>query len=284
MKDGGMQVAVLSGKGGTGKTFASVNLAVASGNAVYIDCDVEEPNGFLFLKPRIEETESVEVAVPEIDADLCDGCRDCVRFCRFNALAFLKGKPRVFPELCHSCGGCSLFCHTRAIRETRRGIGVIERGTSGEISVLSGTLNSGEATGVPIIRQLIREIPSGRTAVIDCPPGSSCTVMESIRDADFCLLVAEPTLFGLENLKLAARLVREFQKPCGILVNKDASSSEWIGRFAEENRIPILMRIPYDGELARSTARGELAVESETYAAVFRDLMKKIREAAEGKA
>jgi MinD superfamily P-loop ATPase len=277
-----MQIAVLSGKGGTGKTFVSVNLAASSENAVYVDCDVEEPNGFLFLKPRIEETEPVEVTVPEIDGTLCDGCRDCVRFCRFNALAFLKGKPRVFPELCHSCGGCALFCHSRAIREIPRGIGVIEHGAAGKISVLSGTLNSGEATGVPIIRRLIREIPPGRTTVIDCPPGSSCSVMESIRDADFCLLVAEPTLFGLENLKLAARLVREFRKPCGILINKDMSSSGEISRLAEEERIPILMRIPYDGELARSTARGELAVNRGVYGTLFRSLMVKIKETAEG--
>ncbi|MCI1966364.1 MAG: ATP-binding protein [Oscillospiraceae bacterium] len=278
-----MQIAVLSGKGGTGKTFVSVNLAAVCENAVYIDCDVEEPNGFLFLKPKIEKTKTVEVTIPEIDESRCSGCRDCVRFCRFNALAFLKGKPRLFPELCHSCGGCSLICPTKAIREIPRGIGVIEQGASGKLSVLSGTLNSGEATGVPIIRRLIQKIPSGRTAVIDCPPGSSCTVMESIQDADFCLLVAEPTLFGLENLKLAAQLVKSFKKPCGIVINKDTADTELIDRLAEQENIPILLRIPFDRGLARTTARGELAVNSKTYGAIFRDLMKRIRETAGGK-
>ncbi|MCH4239218.1 MAG: ATP-binding protein [Oscillospiraceae bacterium] len=271
-----MQIAVLSGKGGTGKTFVSVNLAVTAKNSTYLDCDVEEPNGHLFLKPEIHETEAVEIAVPEFDPDACDGCRACIRFCRFNALAFIKEKPYLFAELCHSCSGCMLICHNHAIHEVNRRIGMIEKGKSGGISVITGTLDSGEATSVPVIRQLLRDAPTEGTVIIDCPPGSSCTVMESIRNSDFCLLVAEPTLFGIENLKLVVQLVKTFHKKCGIVVNKDTEIVDPIKVLANESNIPVLARIPYDQGLAEINARGGLAVEDKKYEKIFRGLLVKI--------
>lgn len=276
-----MQIAVLSGKGGTGKTFVSVNLAVAAGKSTYLDCDVEEPNGHLFLKPEICETKTVEVAVPAFDSDACDGCRSCVQFCRFNALAFLRGKPYLFAELCHSCSGCMLICHSRAIHEVNRRVGTIEIGKSGGLSVITGTLDSGEATGVPVIRQLLREAPAEGTAVLDCPPGSSCAVMESIRNSDFCLMVAEPTLFGVENLRLVVQLVKTFHKKCGIVVNKDTGSAGQTETLADENGIPVFARIPYDKTLAEINARGELAVGNEKYRRIFLELLTKIEETGE---
>lgn len=277
-----MQIAVLSGKGGTGKTFVSVNLAFTASNSAYMDCDVEEPNGHLFLKPENNETKYVEAAVPEFDDSKCDGCRACVKFCRFNALAFIKNKPRLFPELCHSCSGCMLICHNHAIHERNRQVGKIEFGKSGTISVITGTMNSGEATGVPVIRQLLKNAPATGTTILDCPPGSSCTVMESIKDSDFCLLVAEPTLFGIENLKLVVQLVKIFQKKCGIIVNKDTGSIDRIKILADENNIPILGRIPYDKTLAEINARGGLAAENRKYRQIFHDLLAKIDEAEGG--
>lgn len=271
-----MQIAVLSGKGGTGKTFVSVNLAVAAENSVYLDCDVEEPNGHLFLQPEVYETKAVEVAVPKFDINACDGCRACIRFCRFNALAFLKEKPYLFAELCHSCSGCMLICHSHAIREVNRRVGVIEKGKSGGITVLTGILDSGEATGVPVIRQLLQDAPTAGTVIADCPPGSSCTVMESIQNSDFCLLVAEPTSFGIENLKLVVQLVKTFHKKCGIVVNKDTGNVHQAEILAADSGIPILTRIPFEKELAEINARGGVAAKEEKYKRIFRDLLIKI--------
>ena len=277
-----MQIAVLSGKGGTGKTFISVNLAVAAAKSAYLDCDVEEPNGHLFLNPEIYETEAVEIAVPEFDTNACDGCRACVRFCRFNALAFLKEKPYLFPELCHSCSGCMLICHNHAVHEVNRRVGMIEKGKSGGVSVITGTLDNGEATGVPVIRQLLRDAPTEGTVIVDCPPGSSCTVMESIRYSDFCLLVAEPTLFGIENLKLVIQLVKTFQKKCGIVVNKDTGTVNPVKVLADESNIPVLARIPYDKKLAEINSHGGLAARDEKYKKFFSDLLVKIEKCGGG--
>ena len=272
-----MQIAVLSGKGGTGKTFVSVNLAVTAGKSVYIDCDVEEPNGYLFLHPTLQNQQTVDVTVPEFDEGRCIGCRSCLKFCRFNALVFVKGKPKVFPELCHSCGGCSLICPAGAIRETKRTVGRIETGQSGTVTVITGILNQGEASGVPVIRQLLCKTPNAENVIVDCPPGSSCTVMESIKNADYCLFVAEPTLFGLENLKLVAKLADVFHKPHGIVINKDLGKENPLDQYLSEHEIPVLTRIPYDMALAKLNAKGKIAVKRESYQSIFLQLYNQIR-------
>jgi len=277
-----MRIAVLSGKGGTGKTFVSVNLAYVVQPSTYIDCDIEEPNGYLFLKPKISETRKVSIMIPEFHADKCDGCRACVKFCQYNALAFIKGKPRLFAEICHSCGGCALLCPNKAIVETGRDIGIIERGESEGVTVYTGILKNGEATGVPIIRQLLKAAPSAGNVIIDCPPGSTCSVMESIKSADYCLLVAEPTLFGLNNLELVARLVRLFEKPCGIVINKDTGTGEIIDRFAVENNIPVLLKFPYDSQLAALNAKGFMAAKEDKYKPMFKHLFESISEKSGG--
>ena len=193
-----MKIACLSGKGGAGKTLAAVNLAAAAGSAVYIDCDVEEPNGRLFFKPEQVKTETVSALLPEFDANKCTGCRKCVQFCRFHALMYIREKPMVFPEVCHSCGGCMLVCPEGAVTETPKPVGVLETGSHNNVRVVTGILNPGEASGVPVIRQALKR--AWGLTVIDCPPGSACPVMESAADAGCCLLVAEPTAFGFHNL------------------------------------------------------------------------------------
>ncbi|MEN6314577.1 MAG: ATP-binding protein [Clostridiaceae bacterium] len=276
-----MRIAALSGKGGTGKTFVSVNLACAAGKAVYIDCDVEEPNGHLFLKPCITGKLPVKVAVPEVDADKCTGCRKCVDFCKYNALALIKDKLMIFREICHSCGGCMLFCPEKAFAENERTIGTIEEGKSGDVTVFTGCLNTGEVSGVPIIKELMGKMSEQGTVVIDCPPGRACTVMESIRKADFCILVAEPTIFGVHNLSMVYDLAKLFNRPFGVVLNKCMPGGNPAEQFCMDNKISIIGRIPYDEELGRLNSRGLIAVyENTQYMELFQKMLKVIEKEA----
>lgn len=277
-----MRIAVLSGKGGTGKTFVSVNLSCAADQATtYVDCDVEEPNGHLFLKPAQLEKSGVTVAVPVVDNQKCTGCRTCVNFCKYNAIAFIKEKPLIFYEICHSCGGCRLFCPEQAISEKQREIGFIEKGKSDQVTVLTGNLNIGEVSGVPIIKELIKNFPETGSTVIDCPPGSGCTVMESIQLADFCVLVAEPTLFGVHNLSMVYDLVKKFHKPFGVVLNKCMPESNPAEQFCIDHQIKILAKIPYDEQLGRLNSKGLVAVrENKTYQEIFHNLLKDIEKEA----
>ncbi len=272
-----MRIAVLSGKGGTGKTFVSVNLAYAGGKAVYIDCDIEEPNGRLFLKPQVKEEEEVKVMVPTVDAKKCTGCRKCVDFCKFNALAYIKDKLLVFPELCHACKGCVLLCPEKALIETGRYIGHIEYGISEDIKVMTGILNTGEATGVPIIRKLLSDKLQDGTVIVDCPPGSACSVMESIKDADYCLMVAEPTMFGIHNLDMVYNLVKLFKKPHALVVNKDMGNKSLIEKYCSHNNIKIIASIPYDSELGLANSKGHVvSAEYSHYLKLFRTILETI--------
>ena len=275
-----MKIAVLSGKGGTGKTFVSVNLAAAATSSMYIDCDVEEPNGRLFFRPEGIRVETVSVMLPVFDAALCDGCRKCVDLCKFNALVYIKEKPMVFPGICHSCGGCALVCPQGAVSEKPRPIGVIEAGTSGDTAVVTGVLEPGEVSGVPLIRAaLMRSAEIERPVVIDCPPGSGCAVLESVAEADYCVLVAEPTAFGLHNFAMVLDLVRLLGKPCGVVINKTEGQYPDLENYCASHAVDILCRIPYSNELATWGAKARIASnESKEMALVFRGLLKKIEE------
>lgn len=275
-----MKIAVLSGKGGTGKTFVSVNLAITAKNSVYIDCDVEEPNGRLFLKPEKSVLEEVYTQLPQVLEGKCIGCRKCVDSCRFNAMGFIKNKPLVFPELCHSCGACSLLCPTGAIFEVKRPIGVVESGKNKKgVQVITGILNIGEASGIPIIQKaLATKVIEENITIIDCPPGSACTVMESVQAADYCLLVVEATTFGFHNFKMVYELVSLLQKPCGVVINKGNYSYTPLMNYCKENNIAILCCIPYQEKLARIGANGELACEKDDETQVlFSTLLDRIR-------
>ncbi len=271
-----MKIAVLSGKGGTGKTLISVNLAAAASPSVYIDCDVEEPNGRLFFKPSDIKTEEISVVIPRLEEERCIECRKCVDFCRFNALAFIKNKPYVFPEVCHSCAGCILLCPADALTEKKKVIGEIQSGWSDQVSVITGVLNTGEETGEPIIKKLIgyANNETDHPVFIDCPPGSACIVMESIKDADFCVLAAEPTVFGVSNLQMVVELVRLFEKKHGVVLNKCLDGDNPAEQFCLENDVPILGKIPYDAGLGHLNANGDIAVTvSDEYHALFRNLL-----------
>ncbi len=272
-----MKIAILSGKGGTGKTLLAVNLAAAAKVAGYVDCDVEEPNGHLFFKPDHLKEEAVTVKIPQVDDKLCDGCRLCVDFCRYNALAY-SHKLIIFDDICHSCGGCVLLCPQKALTEQDQAIGKIKIGKSEDVDVISGIMNSGEASGVPIIDRLQEHIASmdkeGRDVFIDCPPGSSCIVMDSIKNADYCILVAEPSLFGVHNLEMVHELVELFNKDYGVILNKCQENENLAEEYCQARKVNILGRIPFDPELGLINSNGKIAVrESAKYHDLFSGLL-----------
>ena len=259
-----IRIAVASGKGGTGKTTVATNLVVAMAETgmpmAYVDCDVEEPNGHLFLTPTIRTTREVSVPVPEIDPTRCTLCGACGKACRYSAIVALPKKVLTFPKLCHGCGGCTLACTEGAIREVPRIAGVVEEGTAGQVVFLRGMLNVGEAMAPPVIRAVLTSAPKDCTVVVDAPPGTSCPVIESVKTADVVLLVTEPTPFGLNDLKLAVEMVRELGVPFGVAVNRVGIGDRAVFEYCTSERIPVLLEIPNDREIARAYSRGELAV------------------------
>jgi MinD superfamily P-loop ATPase len=274
-----MRIAILSGKGGTGKTYVATNLAYVMKDSFFIDCDIEEPNGNIFLKGELYETEKVNVLVPEINQSKCDGCRTCVEFCQFNALAYVKNRLILFPELCHSCGGCTLLCPKGAIKEKEREIGKIEYGKTDSIEVRTGILNTGEATGVPIIDGLLKMKKNSDNIVVDCPPGSSCVVMESIKGSEFCLLVIEPTIFGVQNIEIVYELVKLFKIPYAAVINKYIEGYDVAHEFCKKNSIPILSVFEFENKIAELNSIGVLASSyNEKYKHQFETLVKKIEE------
>lgn len=274
-----MKIAVLSGKGGTGKTLVSVNLAAAAKESIYIDCDVEEPNGHLFFKPEDVTEDEITVKIPIVNEQLCNGCRKCVDFCKFNALAYINGKLKIFDEVCHSCGGCVLLCPVKALSEKDKVIGKVQKGASDDVTVNTGILNTGEASGIPIIKKLLNDnkCQEDNLTFIDCPPGSACIVMESIKGADYCILVAEPTLFGVHNLNMVYELVKLFDKPYGVVLNKCLDGVNPAESFCIEKGIEILGKIPFDNELGTLNSNAKIAVrENERYKKIFTSLLQKV--------
>ncbi|MBN2430051.1 MAG: ATP-binding protein [Acidobacteria bacterium] len=257
-----MKIAVASGKGGTGKTTVAVNLALSLPSPVQLlDCDVEEPNCHLFLKPEIQREEVVGIPVPEVDPDLCDLCGECGRICQFNAIVSLKTQPLVFPELCHGCGGCRLVCPREAIHEENRPIGDIIFGRREGVDFVQGRLHIGQAMSPPLIRAVKKEAAGG-VCIIDCPPGTTCPVITAIRDTDFVVLVTEPTPFGLHDLRLAVDTCRALDLPFGVVINRCDSGDERVVAYCHEEHIPVLLEIADDRRIAEAYSRGEPAVEA----------------------
>ena len=276
-----MLISILSGKGGTGKTLVSVNLAVVSECGTYADCDIEEPNGYLFLNPVISHEEEVNVKIPVIDADLCDGCRKCIDFCNFNALAYTGNKVIVFEDICHSCGGCTLVCPRKAITEKNKTVGKFEKGMSGNTTFMSGTMKVGVASGIPIVKRILKEVLENieGDVFIDSPPGSACIVMESIRYADYCVLVAEPTIFGRHNLEMVHELVKVFGKKYGVVLNKCTDKLNPSENYCLKEGISILGRIPFDSSLgAIASVGGIAAFEDERFRTIFNSILSGIKE------
>ncbi len=281
-----MNIAIASGKGGTGKTTVSTNLAMLlgeMGEAVrYLDCDVEEPNGHLFLNPYIREKHAAVIPVPLIDESKCTACGECVRFCQYKALIRLSKLVMVFPELCHGCGGCTLVCPQQAIAEQAKEIGFVETGTSGMIGFVHGRLNIGEAMSPPLIRKVLELTMPDTINIIDAPPGTSCPVIASIRKADYVVLVTEPTPFGLNDLGLALDMIQELGVPHGIVINRDEEGNTDAQKFCEKRQVQILAQIPDDRRIAESYSRGEMIISAvpgirERFTELWRSIRKQVQ-------
>jgi MinD superfamily P-loop ATPase len=291
-----MRIAVASGKGGTGKTTVAVNLAVSAvrvglGTA-YVDCDVEEPNGHIFLKPEKGLSIPVAVEVPEIDDSLCTVCGECGKICEFHSIAVLGDRVMVFPELCHGCGGCFLVCPVDAMKRSNRPVGKVETGVSkiapcgkdrtapdgdGEISFVQGILNVKEAMPLPVIREVKKHIPDRDIVIIDCPPGNSCPMVESVRGADRVILVTEPTPFGLNDLEIALQTVREMNIPVDVILNRCDPSSRLPEEAFTGKGFEVIAMIPESREIAEINSRGGLAsIESSEFARTMDRLLEKI--------
>jgi MinD superfamily P-loop ATPase len=257
-----MIISIASGKGGTGKTTVATNLALALAPQVQVlDCDVEEPNVHLFIRPILEGLETVTTPVPEVDMEKCTVCGKCGEVCQFKAIAVIADTVLTFHELCHSCGGCILACPEKAITETSRELGVIEKGHRAGVELVHGRLRVGEAMSPPLIRKVRQYRRPDLLTIIDAPPGTSCPVIASMKGADFVLLVTEPTPFGLHDLKLAVGAVKVLGIPCGLVVNRSDEGDDRVNAYSEKEGIPILMEIPFDRRIAEAYSRGETLVE-----------------------
>lgn len=280
-----MRVAIASGKGGTGKTTVAANLAALAARAglsvAYVDCDVEEPNGHLFLQPRLLPAQLVHKLVPEVLADRCATCGECARFCRFNAIACFGRRTVVYPELCHACGGCLLVCPEGALRESQLEIGSLQHGRAGSLRFVQGCLRVGESQSPPLIRAVKDSIPTVELAFLDAPPGTSCPAVETARGADFVVLVAEPTLFGLHDLQLAVEMVRSMKLPCGVILNRALSHRDAVQTFCRGARLPLLGEIPDDLSIAQACSKGELIIDAlPEFLPTFAGLLQRVVRAA----
>ena len=254
-----MIVSVASGKGGTGKTLVATSLALSLSDnykVQLLDCDVEEPNANILLHLAVDQSRPVYISIPKVDETKCTYCGKCAEVCAYNAIAVLKGKVLVFPELCHGCGACSYLCPESAITEEGREIGVVERGDSGNLELIQGKLNVGEAMAPPIIREVKKYIDPANIIIIDVPPGTSCPVVESVEGSDFCLLVTEPTPFGLNDRALAVEVVKKLGIPCGVVINRVGVGNQEVEQYCHREGIPILLRIPLDRNIAMLYSQG----------------------------
>ena len=284
-----MIIAVASGKGGTGKTTISTSLALVASGVQFIDADVEEPNAHIFLQPDHLIQQSAALKIPSIDLSVCTRCGRCQEVCEFNALAVLpeseKGPGHVFlfETLCHGCGACFHLCPENAITEREKEIGIVENGTFQNLQTekcefIHGVLNLNESLTPPVIKAVKKKIDNQKTVIIDAPPGTSCPMIEAVEDSDFCILVTEPTPFGLHDLDLAVEVIRQMDIPHGVIVNRSQNRDNIITDYCAKQHIPILLQIPYSKRIAEGYSKGIPLVKIDSsYIRVFQELILSIQ-------
>ena len=276
-----MIVSVASGKGGTGKTSVAVNMALSIGNVQLIDCDVEEPNAHIFLKPTINHTQEVTVSVPVINEKACNRCGKCSDFCEYDALFVGTDKVLVFPDLCHSCGGCVLVCPAEAISEEQYRIGTLKRGSADDVELVYGELDVQKPMAVPVITAVKKQIINDKNVILDSPPGTSCPVIQTVTGSDFCVLVTEPTPFGLHDLKIIVQVLENMKIPFGVVLNRAGIGDKRVHEFCREKNIPILLEIPYDKRIAELYSQGiPFSKEMTEWKTKFQELFKTVERLA----
>jgi MinD superfamily P-loop ATPase len=280
-----MIISIASGKGGTGKTTVAVGLALSAENIQLLDCDVEEPNVHILLKPKIYEEKPVYSLVPHIQEEKCNHCGKCAERCQYHALFVAPESVLVFPELCHSCGLCTIVCPEKAIGEEKREIGVVKKGSAQGVDLVNGELNVGEPMAGPVIRDVKKEIDREKTVIIDVPPGASCPVVASVYGSDFTILVTEPTPFGLHDLKIAVEVLRTLKIPLGVVVNRAGIGDMKVYEYCKEEGIPVMLEIPFSKKIAELYSRGvSFVTEMEEWKMKFQHLLKRIVEVRMGEA
>jgi len=282
-----MIIAIASGKGGTGKTTIATNLAwviAETGRKVqYLDCDVEEPNGHIFLRPDIEKTLPVTVDVPDVDLKKCTGCGKCGEICQYSAIVHLKdNNVLTFEQLCHSCGGCIRVCPANAIKPKQLNIGDIEFGKAGKIDFVHGRLQIGNVRTPSLIKEVKKHIKDDTLAIVDVPPGTSCPVVEAVKGSDFVLLVTEPTPFGLNDLELAVGLVREMNLPFAVIINRYGIGNDEVKEYCDSENIKIAMNLPDDRRIAEAYSTGRMIVDvlgeyKKDFAGLYETILKRLK-------
>ena len=277
-----MILSVASGKGGTGKTTVAINIALSVDNVQFLDCDVEAPNARIFLKPTLREKKPVYFSLPKLIEKKCNFCGLCSKVCEWNAIAVVNKKWLFFPELCHSCGACWHLCPEKALEKGKIKLGAIEKGKVGNIDFVEGKLTIGQAVAPPVIEAVKKEIDAKKNVIIDVSPGTACPMVAAVKKSDFCLLVTEPTPFGLNDLRLAVETLKKLHIPCAVVINRSDVGDNKVDIFCQKNNIPILLRIPLSIEIAKAYSKGEPLVNYDhnwknTFKQLFSSIKKKVK-------